>query len=57
MDYIDSYYRGRLQALTVVDDIVEDVVNTLRAAGKLDNTYIFFTCAAPSLICFRFILS
>lgn len=26
-----------------VDDLVEKIINTLKAQGHLDNTYIFFT--------------
>lgn len=43
--YLDEFYRGRLRALQPVDELVEDVVNQLQAAGQLDNTYIFYTCA------------
>jgi membrane-anchored protein YejM (alkaline phosphatase superfamily) len=42
--YIDEFYRGRLRTLQAVDEMVEVVVETLAAAGKLDNTYIFYTC-------------
>ncbi len=40
---IDSAYRKRLRTLQAVDEMVEDVVKSLRAKGELDNTYIFFT--------------
>ena len=36
-------YRAELQSLESVDDLVENVVNALRSAGKLDNTVIFYT--------------
>jgi N-acetylglucosamine-6-sulfatase len=37
------YYQKQLEALRDVDDGVRQVVNTLGAAGRLDNTYIIFT--------------
>ena len=40
---IDEDYRKRLQALQAVDEGIEKIVNTLKANGQLDNTYIFFT--------------
>ncbi len=43
MDAIDVDYRKRLQALQAVDEGIENIVNTLKATGQLDNTYIFFT--------------
>lgn len=43
MAKIDEDYRKRLQALQAVDEGIESIVNTLQAAGQLDNTYIFFT--------------
>lgn len=43
MDAIDQDYRKRLQALQAVDEGIETLVNTLKATGQLDNTYIFFT--------------
>ena len=42
-DTIDQDYRLRLQSLQAVDDGIESIVNALKAAGQLDNTYIFFT--------------
>lgn len=39
---IDQAYRMRIQTMQSVDDLVENVVNTLRATGRLDNTYIVF---------------
>lgn len=36
-------FRKRREALLSVDDMVERVVNTLSASGKLDNTIIIFT--------------
>jgi arylsulfatase A-like enzyme len=43
MDDIDQDYRKRLQSLQAVDEGIENIVNTLKASGQLDNTYIFFT--------------
>ncbi len=40
---IDNLYRRRLQSLQAVDDAIENLYNTLKAAGQLDNTYIVFT--------------
>ncbi|GGS91918.1 sulfatase [Planobispora rosea] len=39
---IDSMYRDRLRAMLGVDDMVGALVETLRAAGKLEDTYLFF---------------
>jgi len=43
MNNIDQDYRKRLQSLQAVDEGIEAIVNTLKASGQLDNTYIFFT--------------
>ena len=43
MGGIDTHYRQRLQSMMAVDDMVGRVIDELRAKGKLDNTYIFFT--------------
>lgn len=40
---LDDDYRERLQSLQAVDDMIETLVNSLKANGQLDNTYIFFT--------------
>lgn len=42
IDRIDERYRDRMRAMLGADDLVGSVVETLRQAGKLDNTYIFF---------------
>lgn len=39
MDYL---YRNRLLSMKAVADLVENLINTLRAKGELANTYIFF---------------
>ncbi|KAK7224561.1 hypothetical protein V2G26_012564 [Clonostachys chloroleuca] len=41
--YNDRFYRGRLQALQAVDELVNAVVDRLEAQGILDNTYIFYS--------------
>lgn len=48
VEYLDEFHRGRLRSLQAVDELVEEVVRKLEAAGELDNTYIFYTCAFPS---------
>ncbi len=40
---IDELYRKRIQSLQSVDDLIENVINTLKDVGKLDNTYVIFT--------------
>ncbi|GAA2901021.1 sulfatase [Streptosporangium fragile] len=42
IEKIDERYRRRLRAMLGVDDMVGALVETLRASGKLDETYIFF---------------
>ncbi|PYT05958.1 MAG: hypothetical protein DMF49_12650 [Acidobacteria bacterium] len=40
---IDQAYRRRLQSMLAVEDLIASLLESLQAAGKLDNTYIFFT--------------
>src|SRR5215216_1214833 len=40
---IDDYYRQRLKSMLAVDEMVGALLEELKAAGELDNTYIFFT--------------
>src|SRR5215212_1204840 len=40
---IDDYYRKRLESMLAVDEMVASLVEGLKAAGELENTYIFFT--------------
>jgi arylsulfatase A-like enzyme len=40
---LDDLYRKRIETLQSVDDLVENVVNTLQATGALANTYIVFS--------------
>ena len=39
---LDALYRDRLRTLAAVDEMVGDLIKTLRQSGELDNTYIFF---------------
>ncbi|GAA5891490.1 hypothetical protein JCM6882_004489 [Rhodosporidiobolus microsporus] len=41
--YIEDFYRGRLQSLQAVDELVEGVVKKLEELGKLDETIIIYT--------------
>lgn len=40
---MQDLYRKRLQSLQAVDEMVASLIETLRAVGQLENTYIFFT--------------
>ena len=40
---IDQLYRKRLQSMLGVEDMLENVVDTLQKTGQLDNTYIVFS--------------
>jgi N-acetylglucosamine-6-sulfatase len=40
---IDALYRRRLQSLQAVDEMVERLIATLAAQGRLANTYVVFT--------------
>ena len=40
---IDAFYRKRRQSTQALDDLVASLVDTLRATGALENTYIFFS--------------
>jgi N-acetylglucosamine-6-sulfatase len=42
-------YRATLQSLQSVDDLVEEVINALKTAGKIDNTVIIYTSDNGSL--------
>lgn len=39
---IDSLYEKRRESILAVTDLVQNVIDTLKAQGVLDNTYIFF---------------
>src|SRR5262249_499984 len=40
---VDARYRARAEALLGVDDLVQNVVSTLKAKGELKNTVLIFT--------------
>jgi N-acetylglucosamine-6-sulfatase len=40
---VDARYRARAEAVLGVDDLVQNVVSTLQAAGELKNTVLIFT--------------
>jgi arylsulfatase A-like enzyme len=40
---IDEKYQKRLESLQAVDDLVKELITTLKSIGALENTYIFFT--------------
>jgi arylsulfatase A-like enzyme len=40
---IDTRYRKRLESMLAVDEMVASLIGELRAAGKLDDTFIFLT--------------
>jgi len=41
--YMEELHRKRLQSMLAVDDMVGDLVDSLRESNELDDTYIFFT--------------
>ncbi|KAG2500456.1 hypothetical protein HYH03_002023 [Edaphochlamys debaryana] len=43
IDYMDNNYIVRLRAIRAIDDLVESVVEALRAKNLLDETYIIYT--------------
>ncbi|MCX8102972.1 MAG: sulfatase-like hydrolase/transferase [Candidatus Bipolaricaulota bacterium] len=40
---MQDFYRKRLQSLQAVDEMLASLIETLRAVGQLEKTYIFFT--------------
>ena len=40
---VDHIYKQRIRSLLSVDDIIADVVALVTAAGRLDDTYFFYT--------------
>jgi arylsulfatase A-like enzyme len=40
---LETEYRNRLRSLQALDEMIEQLVVTLEAAGEVDNTYLFFT--------------
>jgi arylsulfatase A-like enzyme len=43
IESMDRLYRRRLQSMQAVDEAVARLVKTLREAGQIGNTYLFFT--------------
>lgn len=43
IDVIDALYRDRRRSMVAVEDMVEQVINTLKKLKIDDNTYVFFT--------------
>jgi N-acetylglucosamine-6-sulfatase len=43
INQVDARYRARAEALLGVDDLVQNVVSTLKATGELKNTVLIFT--------------
>ncbi len=43
ISYMDKYQRNRLRSMLAVDEMVGELVETLKESGELENTYIFFT--------------
>jgi N-acetylglucosamine-6-sulfatase len=41
--YMEELHRKRLQSMLAVDDMIGDLVDSLRESNELDDTYIFFT--------------
>jgi arylsulfatase A-like enzyme len=41
--YMEELHRKRLQSMLAVDDMIGDLVGSLRESNELDETYIFFT--------------
>jgi arylsulfatase A-like enzyme len=40
---VDELYRARLRSMQAVDEMISGLVHALASAGRLSNTYIFFT--------------
>jgi N-acetylglucosamine-6-sulfatase len=43
IDALEQLYRERLRSMLAVEDLLEQIIDTLHQTGDLDNTYIFFT--------------
>lgn len=43
IEMLDRQYRRRLQSMLAVEDLIENLIRTLRATRQLRNTYIFFS--------------
>ncbi|XP_065885331.1 N-acetylglucosamine-6-sulfatase-like [Dysidea avara] len=42
MDRLDEFYRNRLRAMLAVDEMLQNITDTLEKEEILDNTYIFY---------------
>jgi N-acetylglucosamine-6-sulfatase len=43
VDYLDDYYRKRLQSLQAVDEMIPQIIDRLTQYNLLDNTYLIYT--------------
>jgi arylsulfatase A-like enzyme len=43
IDQMQQEYRKRLRSMLSVEDLLRQIISTLRESGELQNTYIFFT--------------
>ncbi len=43
IDVMDRLYRKRIQSLQAVDDLLEELIETLKDTGQLQNTFVVFT--------------
>jgi N-acetylglucosamine-6-sulfatase len=43
LEKLDRLYRRRIQSLQAVDDLLEQVVESLKETGQLQNTFVVFT--------------
>jgi N-acetylglucosamine-6-sulfatase len=41
--YMEELHRKRLQSMLAVDEMIGDLVDSLRKSNELDDTYVFFT--------------
>ncbi len=41
--YMEELHRKRLQSMLAVDDMIGDLMESLKESGELDDTFIFFT--------------
>lgn len=53
VEYIEEFYRARLQALQAVDELVEGVINKLEEIGKLDDTIVIYTRCVSHMLALR----
>ncbi len=41
--YMEELHRKRLQSMLAVDDMIGDLMDSLKKSGELEDTYVFFT--------------